>query len=69
MVVPDYEDSVVFVNAITDDESARQLASRFTFQYIPTSFFIEPDGTVASSHTGPLTEEQMRTRIEELLER
>ena len=47
--MPGYEGKVVFVNAISDDASAQQLASQFQFQYIPTSFFITPDGKVADS--------------------
>jgi thioredoxin-like negative regulator of GroEL len=64
--VPSYEGKVVFVNAITDDAAAKQLASQFRFQYIPTSFFLEPGGSVSDSYTGPLTEEQMRARLDAL---
>lgn len=67
-VVPDYADRVTFVNVISDDPSGKQLASRFEFQYIPTSFFLGPDGTVVGSHTGPLTSEQMRAQLDALLE-
>ena len=51
---------MVFVNAITDDPSAQQLASKFQFQYIPTSFFIKPDGTVADSFTGAMSDAEMK---------
>jgi thiol-disulfide isomerase/thioredoxin len=68
-VVPAYRDRVVFVNAITDDPSAQQLASRFSFQYIPTSFFIAPGGKVLDSHTGVLTAEEMRGRLDKLVGR
>ena len=66
-MVPEYEDKVVFVNAITDDASAQRLASRFSFQYIPTSFFVAPQGTVSDSHTGPLSESEMRARLDKLV--
>lgn len=55
------------MNAITDDASAQQLASQFSFQYIPTSFFVAPDGTVSDSYTGPLSEDEMRARLDRLV--
>jgi thioredoxin-like negative regulator of GroEL len=55
------------VNAVTDEASARQLAARFSFQYIPTSFFIDAGGEVVGSYTGPLTEAEMRGRLDELI--
>jgi thioredoxin-like negative regulator of GroEL len=57
------------VNAITDDASAQQLASKFSFQYIPTSFFVASDGSVSNSFTGPLSESEMRGRLDELVSR
>ena len=65
--MPEYEDKVVFVNAITDDPSAQQLASKFSFQYIPTSFFVAPDGMVVDSYSGPLSETEMRARLDKLV--
>lgn len=65
-VLPEYEDRIVFVNAITDDPSAQRLAQRFEFQYIPTSFFLAPDGTVSNSFTGAMSEEQMRGYLDRL---
>jgi thioredoxin-like negative regulator of GroEL len=62
-----YSDKVIFVNAITDDPSAQKLGSKFQFQYIPTSFFITADGKVADSFTGPLTEADMRSRLDRLV--
>jgi thioredoxin-like negative regulator of GroEL len=66
-VMPGYEGKVVFVNAISDDPSAQQLASKFQFQYIPTSFFITPDGTVADSFTGAMPETDMKSRLDKLI--
>lgn len=57
----------MFVNAITDDASAQQLSSEFPFQYIPTSFFVMPDGTISDSYTGPLSESEMRARLDKLV--
>ncbi len=64
--MPGYKDTVVFVNAITDDSGGQSLAARFKFQYIPTSFFIAPDGTVVDSFTGTLSADDMRRRLDEL---
>lgn len=68
-VVPDYEGKVVFVNALTDDPRTNRLARSFSFQYIPTSFFVAADGTVASSFTGPMSEADMRARLDGLVAR
>lgn len=57
----------MFVNAITDDASAQQLAEKFAFQYIPTSFFVTPAGEVADSYSGPLSESEMRARLDMLV--
>ena len=66
-VIPGYTDKITFVDAVTDDPSAQELAARFSFQYIPTSFFLKPDGTVADSFTGVLTAEEMRGRLDTLV--
>lgn len=66
-VMPEYEGKVVFVNALTEDGSSRELASRFTFQYIPASFFVRSDGTVADSFIGPLSDADLRTRLDKLI--
>lgn len=66
-VLPDYEGEVTFVNAISDDASAQQLASKFSFQYIPTSFFLKADGTVVDSFTGEMDETKMRGYLDALV--
>ncbi len=66
-VVPDYEGRVVYIKANVDEPSSRQLASRFSFQYIPTSFFLAPDGSVIDSYAGMLGEEQMRAYLDALV--
>ncbi|MCL4078122.1 thioredoxin family protein [Coriobacteriia bacterium Es71-Z0120] len=67
-VVPEYRDRIAFVNAITDDSSGAQLANRFAFQYIPTSFFLSPGATsVIDSYTGTMSESEMRARLDALL--
>ena len=67
--MPSYKGEVVFVSAITGTPSGDELARSFDFAYIPTSFFIDSDGTVSSSYTGPLTQEQMRSRLDALIAR
>lgn len=65
-VMPEYEGKIIFVNAITEDSSAKELASKFQFQYIPTSFFITPDGKIADSFTGSMSEADTRKRLDKL---
>jgi len=67
LVVPEYANEVTFVNVITDDPSGQELSKRFSFQYIPTSFFVKPDGTVADSYTGAMDEAQMRGYLDTLV--
>jgi thioredoxin-like negative regulator of GroEL len=67
--VPSYEDKISFVNAITDEASAQQLASKFQFQYIPTSFFIDAKGKVVDSFTGAMDEPDMRAYLDRLAAR
>jgi thioredoxin-like negative regulator of GroEL len=66
-VMPTYEGKVVFVNAISDDSSAQQLAAKFQFQYIPTSFFVKPDGSIADSFTGAMSDAEMKARLDKLI--
>ncbi len=68
-VMPAYDGKVVFVNAISDDPSSQRLASQFRFEYIPTSFFITPDGHVADSFTGSMQEAEMKARLDKLIAR
>lgn len=66
-VMPSYEGDVVFVNAITDDPSGQQLAAEFSFQYIPTSFFLSPGGeSVVDSYTGAMDAAAMRGYLDAL---
>lgn len=64
--MPSYGDKIVFVNAISDDPSGAELASRFQFQYIPTSFFLKPGGAVADSFTGSMSEDKLRGYLDTL---
>ncbi len=64
--MPSYADKIVFVNAITDDSSAQRLAAKFSFQGIPTSFFLSADGQVVEGYTGALTEQDLRARLDRL---
>jgi thioredoxin-like negative regulator of GroEL len=67
-VIPHYAEKIAFVDAVTDsDPSVQQLAAKFPFQYIPQSFFLNPDGTTADSFTGAMTESDMRARLDALL--
>jgi thioredoxin-like negative regulator of GroEL len=66
-VVPGCAGKLVFVNAITTEQPAQDLAAKFKFEYIPTSFFIKPDGTVSDSFTGTLTDAEMKARLDKLI--
>jgi len=66
-VMPEYEGKVEFVNAISDDEPAKRLAAKFQFQYIPSSFFLRPDGKVADSFTGSMSEADLRAYLDALI--
>jgi len=65
-VIPAYEGKVVFVNAIDGDPASQQLASKFQFQYIPQSFFIDSEGSVVDSFTGAMDESTMRAYLDKL---
>lgn len=67
VAVPEYEGRLSFVNAFTNDPAGRQFAELFSFQFIPTSFFLSPDGEVLDFHTGVLTEEELRQRLDDLV--
>lgn len=67
-VRPDYADSITFVDVTTSDPRSRPLFTEFSFQYIPTLFFLAPDGSVLDQHTGPLSEADLRTRLDALAE-
>lgn len=68
-VIPAYEGKVVFVNAITTDQPAQRLSEKFRFQYIPTSFFIDPRGKVVDSFTGAMDEAAMKAYLDKLVAR
>ncbi len=66
-VIPEYRDRVTFVNALTDDPAGQQLAAKFTFQYIPHSFFLKADGTMVDDFEGAMDEAQMRAYLDTLV--
>jgi len=66
-VIGEYEGRVTFVNCITDDPAAVELARKFSFQYIPTSFFLDSKGRVVDSFTGVLGPEELRARLDKLV--
>lgn len=64
--LPDYEGRVAFVDAITDSSSAEPILQRYPTQYIPTSILVGPDGQVVDTIIGPLSEAELRERLDEL---
>lgn len=66
--MPEYEGRVAFVDAVTSEASARPVIERYPTQYIPTSVFVAADGTVVDTVMGPLSEAELRTRLDALVE-
>jgi len=64
--MPEYEGQVVFVDAVTTDAAADAVLDRYPTQYIPTSVFVGADGEVAETLIGPLTEAELRARLDAL---
>lgn len=67
-VMPEYSDRVTLVDVLSDTPSGIELAGSFGFQFIPTSFFLAPDGTVLDSYTGAMSAEELRARLDALLD-
>jgi hypothetical protein len=65
--MPEYEGRVAFVDAVTDDPAAEGVLRRYPGQYIPTSVFVDGDGEVADTYVGPLTDVELRGRLDSLL--
>lgn len=66
-VMPEYADDAIYLKALVDEPSGQQLASRFSFQYIPASFFVTPDGAIVDSFVGVMEEAQMRAYLDALV--
>lgn len=56
----------MFVDALIDDPAAKSVLDRYPAQYIPTSIFVGTDGEVVDTYIGPLTEDEMRERLDAL---
>ena len=67
-VMPEYEGRVAFVDAVTTDAAAAQVLARYPSNYIPTSVFVAADGAVAGTVIGPLSEDELRMRLDSLAE-
>ena len=66
-VMPDYVSKVAFVDASADVPGGRTLAERFAVQYVPTSVFIDRQGTVVEAYIGPMSPAQLRARLDALV--
>lgn len=62
----DYQGEIAFVDALTDDPEARGVLSRYPGQYIPTSVFVGADGVTVDTVVGPLSEADLRARLDVL---
>ncbi|MHB1452170.1 MAG: TlpA family protein disulfide reductase [Coriobacteriia bacterium] len=65
--MPGYEGRVAYVDVLTTDAAAAPVLKRYPTQYIPTSIFVDGTGTVAETFVGPLSEVQMREKLDSLL--
>lgn len=54
------------MDAITDSPAAEPVLRRYPTQYIPTSIFIGSDGKIVDTVIGPLTETELRQRLDAL---
>lgn len=66
--MPEYAGRVAFVDAVTTEPSAKPVIDRYHTQYIPTSVFVDADGTVTGTVIGPLSETELRTWLDALAE-
>ncbi len=66
-VLPEYTDEVIYLHVMTDEPSGRELAQRFAFQFVPTSYFIRADGEILDSYTGKLDAAGVRQYLDALL--
>lgn len=66
-VLPDFKNEVVYLHVMTDEPSGQALARRFSFQFVPTSYFIAPDGEIADSYTGKLDAAGVRKYLDTLV--
>jgi hypothetical protein len=66
--MPEYAGRVAYVDAVTTEPSAKPVIDRYLTQYIPTSVFVGADGAVVDTVIGPLSEAELRTRLDALAE-
>jgi thioredoxin-like negative regulator of GroEL len=67
-VLPSYKGRIVYVDAITDDPAAQDVLQRYPTSYIPTSVFLNAAGDVVDTFIGPLSEAQLRQKLDALAE-
>jgi thiol-disulfide isomerase/thioredoxin len=63
-VLPEYEDTVVYVSAHTVDPRSRDLFDEFSFRSVPTSYFLASDGSVVDRYVGPMSDEDLREALD-----
>ncbi len=65
-ILPDYEGEIVYVSAHTVDPRTRELFDLFSFRSVPTMFFVDADGEVVDQNIGPLDDDELRDRLDDL---
>ena len=66
-VLSDYEEGIVYVSAHTVDPRTQPLFERFSFRSVPTAFFVDAAGAVVGEEIGPLSETELRERLDALV--
>ncbi len=66
-VMPDYAGTVAYVDAPTGDPRTRPLFQRLSFQFVPTTFFLTPDGEVFDQFTGAMAAGEFQSRLDALV--
>jgi thioredoxin-like negative regulator of GroEL len=66
-VKPEYEGKVAFIIVDVYDQSENNLTTQYGIKTIPTTFFLEKDGSVLKSQVGVLTPEQLKQQLDALL--
>ncbi|MBS3956378.1 MAG: thioredoxin family protein [Clostridiales bacterium] len=64
--LPEYPE-VTYVEARTDDPRTSPLYTRFSFQFVPTLFFLSPGGEVLSQHSGVVAPDVLRSQLDALV--
>jgi len=68
-VEPKYERKIDFqkINANTFDRNIQEQVMKYNIKAVPTTIFLDKDGHVVAKRIGSMTEETLKTQLDELL--